>query len=516
MRRLVPLPLLAVLAACTGGGPSTPPTPVAPWGIFRHDTSNSGVGNAINKNGGNPSLLASAAELGGEITDSTPTIDLDSNILVGTKNGVAGLDKLGDLHSWSPLTTCALPCTVPTPCPTPVPIGAVAASPSVTTGGVIVFGTDGTDGSAYLFAVEELSKGDVVECAWAYRPPEAGSDYAIESSAAAIAFGFQTLIGAYFGAEDGVLRVLNGNGTQRWSYPTTAGPLTSSPALDLLGNTYLLTSDGVLSSVSSVGTLLWQYTVGIVPEAQREPFYPSPAVSATSVYAVGGSGALVAINPTAPQPSLKWRYAPITAEPISGSPAFQAQTFDSASTAVTDTIVYATDTLGTAYGIRDLTGMPMPVQRCALDSTKTCVVDSCPTGQTCVSKHCSGSGESCTEDSCEKHGLGICEVAEGIICVTGETPVAPGAPCPDVPIAVTTSPAVSGDLFVVVGTIDGRICARALDGTVPGETLESPTANWLSGCIQLPDDLGPTRSSPIIGAKGEIFVTTDKGLYVIE
>jgi hypothetical protein len=84
----------------------------------------------------------------------------------------------------------------------------------------------------------------------------------------------------------------------------------------------------------------------------------------------------------------------------------------------------------------------------------------------------------------------------------------------DGPVTVEASPALSADLFVVVGTTDGRVCARNLDNTVPGD--DDDQANpWLSGCIALGDGQ-PVRSSPAIGPGGAIHVTTDSGLYIIK
>ena len=85
----------------------------------------------------------------------------------------------------------------------------------------------------------------------------------------------------------------------------------------------------------------------------------------------------------------------------------------------------------------------------------------------------------------------------------------------DVP--VQTSPVVSGDLFIVIGTADGQVCARAQDDTVPND--EAANNPWLDGfgCVDLdPEDDSPTLSSPIIGTNGRIYVTTAAGLYVIE
>ena len=71
-----------------------------------------------------------------------------------------------------------------------------------------------------------------------------------------------------------------------------------------------------------------------------------------------------------------------------------------------------------------------------------------------------------------------------------------------------TSPAISSEAFAVVGSADGRVCARSFQGLVP----EDPA--WEDGCVAIGDDL-PTRSSPAIGSDGVIYITTDSGLYEI-
>jgi hypothetical protein len=103
-----------------------------------------------------------------------------------------------------------------------------------------------------------------------------------------------------------------------------------------------------------------------------------------------------------------------------------------------------------------------------------------------------------SDDTCD----GSCEPLDGFF-VAGE------------PVEIETSPVLSGDPFVVIGTPDGRVCARGLEGTVPGQAQTPPTAPWADGCIELPNDQ-PTRSTPIIGPNGQIYVTTDDGLYAIQ
>ena len=220
---------------------------------------------------------------------------------------------------------------------------------------------------------------------------------------------------------------------------------------------------------------------------------------------------------------------------IRGSPAFVGQSFSQQAETTFDTIVYVVDTTGTAFAVRDLNGMLLQQQRCTGGPndrnpyTQDCRLDSCsePGQGDCMGNNrCSGDDTvSCTRDSCVTSNTGQCVVLP--LCQD----VQPGVPCsntnaiPAAPVTtIPASPVLTGDLFVVVGTSDGRVCARTLDNLVPGQTLDSPTETWRDGdgCITLDPTLDPTspaaatRSSPIIGQNGRIYVTTDAGLWVIE
>lgn len=199
-------------------------------------------------------------------------------------------------------------------------------------------------------------------------------------------------------------------------------------------------------------------------------------------------------------------------KPISGSPAVLLGAFSQGSTDVADTLVYVVDVEGRIYGLRDgLNGAVIQLQRCSGDPTLECTTDSCaPFGTTCdpQTNRCMGGvgpDQRCSEDSC------VADAADGV-CTTinGSIEIAGG------PVPITTSLTVSSDQFGVVGTSDGRVCARTLDGFPPGYNLTPPTTDWpAGGCVSL-FDTGPTQSSPAIGLNGEIYITTDAGLYVIK
>jgi outer membrane protein assembly factor BamB len=311
-----------------------------------------------------------------------------------------------------------------------------------------------------------------------------------------------SLLSVFVGAGDGALQAINGIGTPRWTFsPTTdRRPITSTVAIDPTGPFYLTTPDGVLGAADASGRPLWQISIGTPPSASLQS---SPALG-TSIYAIGANSALSIVTPGG---SVKWQYTPMA--PVLGSPAFAQQSIDVGAEVLLDTIIYLADEDGLLYGVRDQTGDIWQRQYCseAKDVT-TCRMDGCPpdkgtcdktTNRCCVGDTCNDT--KCTPDTCDAD-QGTCVSTPALISVTNDT------------VKVETSPALSGDLFVIVGTTDGRVCARNLDTTVPGD--DADTANpWLSGCIPLGDGL-PIRSSPAIGPGGAIHVTTDSGLYIIK
>jgi outer membrane protein assembly factor BamB len=520
MRSRLVLGLAVVLAACSGGGgSSTTILPSPPWGNFRQNNSNGGANGLIDTNTGTLSLPVAIVAADGVTpltTLSTPTIDLSGNVLIATKEGIRAYapgcfvfppapapTPAGQCPLWT-FNQCSPPCSGQAcPSPTPVTVGSVSASPSVTAGGTVVVGSDGDDGNGRLFAFQE--SGTSTTCLWVFPSGNEGESFTTKSSAATMINSDLTLAGAFVGSDDGLLRALNPDGTVRWSY-SSAGPISSSPALDSNITLYVTTDDGKLAAINFAGQEVakFPFLIGTLP---GEPFQPSPATITTSTYAIGSAGTVYAISPDGSQ---KWS-PPVTLPlPPSGSPAFLTQSFNVGPTLTFDTIVYVVDVEGTAYGLRDLNGSVVKVQRCSNSPTLDCMTDSClPGGGICGSNNvcvcvpgsdCTVSGVACTPDSCLATG-GICQVSQGIQSIPGNS------------VPITTSPAVSGDPFVVVGTTEGQVCARNLDGTVPGQDLTPPTLAWETGCINLPK---ATKSSPIIGVNGVIYVTTGDALYAIQ
>lgn len=491
MSRRAVLCALLLLAACSGGGGSSAPQVSFPtWGSFRHDNANTGLaGGNVDENAGNAELFAT----GFEVTHSTPAISLDGFVYVGTGNGLLSLDDAG-AERWH-LERCDL-AGDGTDCPssTCVEIGPVESSPAITPNSDIVVGSDGTGQGGYVFGISDVDGSPV--CRWIFRPDGASADFRVRSSAVTVIDTLDlALLSAFVGSSDGHFQALNGNGTSKWTFPgtsSTLGNLTSSPAISASGTIYTTAPDGFLYALDIAGRLIWRFDVGtprfcLGGNSEGAPclgdsdcpaggtcttpdLLPSPAVDA-SVYAIGADNDVVAVNADG---TLKWRYQ--TLRPVLGSPAVIGEFVTENDVTQLETVVHVVDKEGTAYGIRDTTGSIVNLLRCS-ESNDQCTTDAdCPSGQTC-------------------------DTREGMVDLTSEA------------VEVAGSPIISADSFVVAGTDDGRVCARRLDGTVPGQDLDMQTAAWKSGCVDV--GVGPVRSSPVIDLDGVIYVTMDDGLYVI-
>lgn len=482
---------LLCLTACSGGSGNNGNTvPILAWGSFRHDSSNSGVGRGIANNKGVVTLLFPSE---GGTTASTPAVDNNGAIFLGTRDGIVSLDQDGIVR-WA-ADSCQLAGGQV------IPIGPISSSPTVTPGNDIVVGTDATaTAPGMVFALHENSSTEV-ECMWAFTPGQSS----IRSSAQVqVDSRDLSLLSVFVGSGDGALQAINGIGTPRWAYVPSAErrPLTSTVAVDPTGPFYITTPDGILAAADAGGRRLWDIPIGSPPGAAT--LQQSAAVGA-SIYAIGADSGLFII---APGGSVKWQYPPMA--PVFGSPAFASQSIDVGSEVLLDTIIYLVDENGLLYGVRDQTGDIWQRQYCSgAENVTTCRMKGCPadkgtcdetTNRCCVGTTCSDT--ECTPDSCDS-SQGTCVSTPALIPLSSTDEV-----------RVETSPAVSSDLFVVVGTTDGRVCARNLDETVPGDKNDANNP-WNSGCIDLGDGL-PVRSSPAIGTGGAILVTTDSGLYIVK
>jgi hypothetical protein len=488
------LAVLLVLTACSdSGGNNVPTVPVLAWGAFRHDQSNSATGNGIS---GNKAAVSLLYPTNGDTTISTPAIDNKSQIYLGLRSGMVSLDDKGGVRWFA--DSCELPSGLV------IPFGPIQSSPTVTPGRDIVFGTDATaTTNGMVFDLHERSR-TVVECRWAF---PTGIESVRSSAQVQVDPRDLSLLSVFIGTGQGTLQAINGVGTPRWSFEPSPQrlPITSTNVIDPNGPFYITTPDGVLGAADASGRFLWQFPIGSPP---FETLQQSPGIG-PSIYAIGGGSALFGINLDG---TLKWQFSPNAEVP--GSPAFASQSIDVDSNLILDTIIYLADVNGQVSGIRDTDGQLWDIQFCSMppdpqkDQLETCRTDSClPNMGECINNKCTEAlnDQACTPDTCKANNHGACISRPAQVNLSTDTPV-----------RVETSPILTGDLFVLVGTTDGRICARNVDGTVPGDD-DDPNNPWImgGGCIELGDGL-PVRSSPAIGPGGSIFVTTDTGLYLIK
>jgi hypothetical protein len=95
---------------------------------------------------------------------------------------------------------------------------------------------------------------------------------------------------------------------------------------------------------------------------------------------------------------------------------------------------------------------------------------------------------------------------------------------------VDSSPIITNDLFGVVGSLDGRVCARGIDNTTPSGQVVSTTPTPASGtptptpmvgafsggCLQVAPSGTAITSSPVLDRTGRVFVVAGETLYAIE
>jgi outer membrane protein assembly factor BamB len=544
-RRLWPSALL-LLQACSGGGSSGSTTfvPLPQWSGLRHDIANTGTGSgAVAENTGTPiCVVGEDAQCAvSDVASSPPAIAVHGEIYVGTMTGLVALDE--NLNERTRFEECASTTALPTSSPACIdkPVGPVTISPAVSAGDDVVV----VAASGCVFVVKDEGSG--FSCRWAAQPspgfcqPSETRRCAGSSAQVLVDSRDLSLTSVFVGTADGGLLALNGNGTLRWRFPadgsSLGGPVTSAPAF-ANNAIFFAAPNGVLYALDFAGRIGWSAPTLLGPVGTV--LQPSPATS-FAVYLPGADGNIVAYNPDG---TAKWRF-PAHA-PVLGSVAVASQQVqdpnDTSSTF--EPIVYAVDTDGTLYGLRDSDGTVLEVPRCSDKPDKSCTVDTCPVGEgtcvdrvcsmsrtfcipehcpadqgTCVDGACSVSQEPCIADNCPAD-QGTC--VDGI-CSNSQTSCSGDTCLPDgsctvhdaqlamseESIEVTASPSVSGDLYALVGTRSGSVCARLLFGTLPDADT------WQTGCVSVGSG-EPIADSPVVDARGRIFVISGSTLYAIE
>ena len=555
-----------VVASCGGGGDSGPPSgPFIPWSKFRRDNNNTGVGSAnIVNNDGIARLFYDSAPPA-DTTVSSPALAGQGIIYLGTGDGLISLDENG-LVRWH-LRECQTGGV-------DRPLGRIVSSPTIIANDEeIIVGTEGTDGTdGAVYRIGRAQSGEP-SCLWSF--PAGGVSFATRSSPVAIVDpNYFDLISLFIGTGDGSMIALAADGKRRWTFPPGdpfPGNLSSSPAFSTAG-LVVAAPNGSVYSLDESGRQLWTFRIGD-PAAAAPELLPSAATQG-AVFAVHGR-TVFSINVDGTE---RWRYE--AADEIAGSPAVSFLNIPRGGGRLTqETLVYTVDRSGTLTAVVNSSGKL--ARFCSL-TNDTCVPSSCPGETECIEvRRCSDSTQiACEEDSecpqgenCEKTGR--CADDDTIECTTDTCldrddaglctreavlPITTGTA-----ITVESSPALSADSLTIVATTDARICARRIDGSVPGGKCDGSGAScvpdscgegdrcceadevdcpvpghcrndprlactpdscpasqacetpWRDGCIRLPAEAGSTTlSSPVLDRDGAMFVTTDEGLVKIE
>lgn len=449
--------LMAVLflEACSGGGGNDVQIqPTLPWGRLRGGAAN--TGRAIGGLAANPGDLRFSTALPGGTTISSPAVGFDGTVYVGSGSGLVAIASDGSTvrsvegYRFTSSGACEICAPAEAGC---TAVGPVAGSPALSIDDDIVVGTE----SGQVLGLRD--DGNQLHCDWVYSSP---GDAEIRSSPLVLTSSVdRSLTSIVLGTGTGHLQALNGDGSEKWRFAPASltGPLTSSPGISVTGEIYFTAPDGFLYALDLAGRLLWRAEVGAPP---ADALLPSPAVS-VAVYAVGADGLVSALHAAG---NLKWRFRADST--ISSSPALTAQTV-------------------TVRSERTPTPQPTP------DATQ----ESTPTATPTVST--SDVVIYVVDDAGTLYGIRDSTGAlEGRLQLTGSAPVG--------------SPAVSSDLFVIIGDESGILSGATLDGTPP--CVECEDSRWQAG----PDGLGgqlslgsEILSSPVIAEDGTIYLTTADG-----
>jgi len=239
----------------------------------------------------NGTLKWSFAIAGGVL--SSPAIGADGTIYAGTwagsPDGFYALNPNGTLK-WSYATS-----------------GAVMPSVIATDGTIYVgaFNISGSNSGINHFNLYAFNQNGTLK--WLYgRIGAMESSPAIDSSGVIYFSYYENNYQQPFG-NGGSLTIYNGtlcalypNGTEKWSYRSSTGVVTSSPSIGIDGTIYYGSSDNSLVALNPDGSLKWWYFTG-------GPVTSSPAIGPDGTIYIGSSdGKLYAVNPNG---TLRWSYA---------------------------------------------------------------------------------------------------------------------------------------------------------------------------------------------------------------
>ena len=484
-RALLTILPLTALYACSGGGSSTPSSPVAPWEKFRHDLNNSGQ--ATGSVGANSGTVKSVqVDLDSSKISASPAIGLDGRVYVATEGGtLAAFDPTTLAQKWSVTRGCEDGKRSGN-CPPGVrPLGKIISSPAVYTvssqTSVFVASTNGT------FFTFVVGSNDVATCTMCFDPTKPSGplmtppDPSVTSAAFVSSPAFTTdavslnVNGLFIGAQveitnstgthtGGKLYALNSDGMVRWQFPRPGaaliGPVTSSPAFGL-SSTIHFTADENLYALANDGSFNWKFPIGTAQDPTAD--FASSPLTASSIFAATGAGQIVAVNPDGR--SALWRASAPDGSAFVASLAIGVQ----ASTPTPSA-----------------TAPPTPTPEPGKTSTATATPTPLRGSSTL---------------------FGITKAGSVVVLdiINGQSLPLSG-PVQHVGAPVESSPALSGDLFLVVGGGDGNLYAvNTATGRPPS------TGTWPAMLSRL-----PIRSSPAIALDGTVYVGADDGkLYSV-
>jgi outer membrane protein assembly factor BamB len=459
--------LLLGVCACSGGGGSPPPAPVAAWEKFRHDGSNSGEGNGtIAENAG---LIKWETQIDQSPISSSPAIDVNGTVYVATEGGtLAALDPNDGAINWT------MGGTSPVTCPTgSYTLGPLISSPAVYTFGSVTNIMIGSkSGAVYVFQDNGTSR----TCNARFEPKATDFGNATIVSQFNSSPSFTTnpstlaLSGIVIGAAvdvtlDGMTRTvgklyaLNSDGSLIWQFPRVGGgeigAVTSSPALGAAGEFFFTAEDGNLYALANDGTLKWRFPIGGIVDA-RAPFSASPLTS-DLVYVPTASGDIFAITPDG---------------------AFRWQGSSPDGTGFVSSLAVGPPALATLTETPTIPPTPTPPPGATVTPTPTATP---PFSNTTLFGVTTGGN------------IVLIEAATGLVgMLTGPTPSITGP--------VVSSPALSSDGYLVVGSADGKLHAI---NTFTGEQPSGWPVTLSPGT--------PIRSSPSIDGNGTVYVGDDLG-----
>jgi outer membrane protein assembly factor BamB len=466
--RVLVITLLLGVCACSGGGGGAAPAPVPAWEKFRHDGGNSGQGNGTIAD--NTGLIKWETQIDKSPISSSPAIDVNGTIYVATEGGtLATLAPSTGAINW------AIGGSAPVSCPN----GTFTLGPLISSPAVYAFGSvtniiiGSASGAVYVFQ----DNGTTRTCTARFEPSATDFDNATIASQFNSSPTFTTnpstlaisaiIIGAAVDVTQGEttrtlgkLYALNTDGTLIWQFPRVGareiGAVTSSPALGTANESFFTAADGYLYALASDGTLKWRFPIGTSVDA-RAPLSASPLTS-DLIYVPSASGSIFALTPDG---AFRWRASSPDGAGFVSSLAVGVQATTTPS--LTPTIP------------------PTPTPPPGATATPT------PTA---------------TPPFPNTTLFGV-TTAGNIVLIDTTTGLMKMLTAATAPITgpVISSPLLSGDSYLVVGSADGKLHAI---NTFTGEQPSGWPVTLAAGT--------PIRSSPSIDDNGNVYVGDDRGI----